>query len=428
MARRHSSSVLVAILFLFAGNVLFSLAAYFAWQDGMRAKSDAQNARSESDAARKVQAATSGQLDALRQRLSRIPGVEFAELLGAIDDDLRQFGTGAPNETYADVVRRLQSMIDIHRTELKQVMADKSVLEREFEASQQVKQQAVDQAKAATQEANKDLLTERSEFHRKMSAKDQEILSIMDHAKTLANKLETETREKEKIHEELLGEVNKLRRILVEVRAPFTPNALARQKPDGSVVRSSAATKTVWLNIGSKHGVEPQLTFSVQPSGFTGNPFAKPKAKVEVVAVSGPDLAEARIIESSLTDPIIAGDQVFNPAWNPGKVMRFALAGLMDIDDDGVDDRAKVRQMIRIAGARIDAEIMPDGAQQGEVSVETNYFVRGGRPDPEKAGPVQLKVLAAMAKMERTSLDYGAVVIDLDKFLDLMGYAPGPGR
>jgi hypothetical protein len=357
-----------------------------------------------------------------------VPGLEFAELLTSIDDDLRQYGAGAPNETYADVVRRLQSVIDIHRTELKQVMADKSVLEREFEASQQVKQQSVDQAKAATQEANKDLLTERSDFMRKMSAKDQEILSIMDHAKTLANKLETETREKEKIHEELLGEVNKLRRILVEARAPFTPNALARQKPDGSVVRSSAATKTVWLNIGSKHGVEPQLTFSVQPTGFSGNPFTKPKAKIEVVAVSGPDLAEARIIESNLTNPIIAGDQVYNPAWNPGKVMRFALAGVMDIDDDGVDDRAKVRQMIRIAGARIDAEIMPDGAQQGEVSVETNYFVRGGRPDPEKSGPVQLQVLAAMAKMERTSLDYGAVVIDLAKFLDLMGYAPGPGR
>jgi hypothetical protein len=428
MARRQSSSVLAAILVLFAGNVVFSLGAYFAWQDALRAKADAETARGERDAARKTQAATTSQADALRQRLTRVPGVEFAELLGSIDDDLRQFGSGAPNETYADVVRRLQSMIEIHRTELKQVMADKSVLQREFEASQQVKQQTVDQAKAATQEANKDLLTERSDFIRKMSAKDQEILSIMDHAKTLANKLETETREKEKIHEELLGEVNKLRRILVEARAPFTPNALARQKPDGSVVRSSAATKTVWLNIGSKHGVEPQLTFSVQPSGFTGNPFTKPKAKIEVIAVSGSDLAEARIIESSLTNPIIAGDQVFNPAWNPGRVMRFALAGLMDIDDDGVDDRAKIRQMIRIAGARIDAEIMPDGTQQGEVSVETNYFVRGGRPDPEKAGPLQLKVLASMAKMERTSLDYGAVVIDLDKFLDLVGYAPGPGR
>ncbi len=428
MARHQSSSVLAAILVLFTGNVVFSLAAYFAWHEGARAKADADTARSEREAARKSHAAAIGQLDALRQRLTRVPGLEFAELLTSIDDDLRQYGAGAPNETYADVVRRLQSVIDIHRTELKQVMADKSVLEREFEASQQVKQQSVDQAKAATQEANKDLLTERSDFMRKMSAKDREILSIMDHAKTLANKLETETREKEKIHEELLGEVNKLRRILVEARAPFTPNALARQKPDGSVVRSSAATKTVWLNIGSKHGVEPQLTFSVQPTGFSGNPFTKPKAKIEVVAVSGPDLAEARIIESNLTNPIIAGDQVYNPAWNPGKVMRFALAGLMDIDDDGVDDRAKVRQMIRIAGARIDAEILPDGAQQGEVSVETNYFVRGGRPDPEKSGPVQLQVLSAMAKMERTSLDYGAVVIDLAKFLDLMGYAPGPGR
>ena len=94
------------------------------------------------------------------------------------------------------------------------------------------------------------------------------------------------------------------------------------------------------------------------------------------------------------------------------------------MDGDGNDDRNRIKQIISIAGAKVDAEILPDGTERGEVSVETNYFIRGGRPDPEKAGPIQLKVLAAMATMERTALNYGATVIDLSKFLDLMGYTP----
>jgi hypothetical protein len=104
--------------------------------------------------------------------------------------------------------------------------------------------------------------------------------------------------------------------------------------------------------------------------------------------------------------------------------MRFALAGLFDLDGDGVDDRAKVRQIITQAHAKIDAEVLPDGTVQGDLTVETNYFVRGVQPDPDKAGVPGVRVLSEMAKMEQSALEYGAVVMELNKFLDLMGYTP----
>jgi hypothetical protein len=104
--------------------------------------------------------------------------------------------------------------------------------------------------------------------------------------------------------------------------------------------------------------------------------------------------------------------------------MRFALAGSLDIDGDGSDDRVKIRQLITIAGAKIDAEVLPDGSEQGAITVETNYFVRGAHPDPEKVGAIGMKTLSSMAKMERTALDYGAVVLEMGKFLDLIGYTP----
>jgi hypothetical protein len=424
MAARRSGSPVFLILLLVIGNVGLAVLTYWLWQNKERTELQVAQLTTELDQSKKSHAEAVAQIRTLRQRINHQTELGFAEVMAAIDDDLREFGTGTPTETYTDVVRRLQNLVNTHRAELKQLIADKERLQQDFEVSRDTKQKAVEVAEADSQDARKELVQEEAEMGRKLAAKDAEILRALDRANTLASRMDQEKRDKEKIREELLTQVDKLRRILLEARAPYTPNALAKQKPDGRVVKSSAATKTAWLNVGSKHGVETQLTFSVQPAGFTGNPFTKPKAKLEVVKVTGSDMCEARIVESVLTNPVIEGDEIYNPAWNPGKVMRFALAGLLDIDADGTDDRAKVRQLISIAGAKIDAEILPDGTERGEVTVETNYFVRGGRPDPDKAGVVGMKVLSSMAKMERTALDYGATVINLDKFLDLMGFVP----
>ncbi len=424
MAARRSSGTIAPLVILLVGNVALLGICYWLWQAKDRAETQARQAIAERDQAKKERAAAVSRLESLKPRVVRTSDLDFDQLLAAIDDDLRQFGAGTPNESYADIVRRLQGTIDSLHTELKQLTADKDRLQTDYLALERIKRQAVDVADAASQEARADLKTEQTEFSRKLVGKDQEIQAVIDRASTLASKLLTEQRDKERIREELMFQVNKLRKILEEARAPYTPTALATQKPDGKVIRSSAATKTAFINIGSKDGVQPQLTFSVQPANFSGNPFTKPKAKLEVLRVVSGDLSEARITDVALVNPVIDGDLIYNPAWNPGKVMRFALAGLLDFDDDGVDDREKIKQIIKVAGAKVDAEILPDGTERGEVSVETNFFVRGIRPDPERAGPVQLRVLSAMAKMERTARDYGAVVIDLDKFLDVMGYSP----
>jgi hypothetical protein len=423
MSHHRSHGPLAVTLLLVMATTTLAILSYWLWQGKQRAEDQAKVAQQEREHARQGQTVAMNRVALLERRITRLPDLDFDQVLAVADDDIRQYGGGIPNESYADVVRRLQTLFENARAELEQVTTDNELLQQEYESLEKIKQVAVDVATANTQEARRDLLAERAEFHRQMAGKDSEIRAIFDRANTLASRLETEQRDKAKIREELLGEVNKLRRILTEARAPFTPNALANQKPDGKVVRASAATKTAWINVGSKHGVQTQFTFSVQPAGFSGNPFTKPKAKLEVVKVTGPDLSEARVVQASLTDPVLEGDLIYNPAWNPGRIMRFALAGLLDIDGDGTDDRPTVRHMIEKAGAKIDAQVLPDATVRGEVTVETNYFVRGLRPDPENANPVDLQVIAAMSRMERTALDYGATVLDLAKFLDLMGYA-----
>ncbi len=421
MPRHSPPRAPLALFGLVALSASLALAAYALLQARETARQQARTALAERDRARQAETLAAARLAAVRTRLGGVPGQDFDDMLAELDEEIARLGGGSPNDSYVAVARRLADLLKNSEDEFEHVLADKQELERNYEAQHGIKQAAIQEAATATQQARSELFAERAEFEKKMTSKDAEIAAIMDRASTLAARLETERRDKAKVREELLTQVNKLRKVLVEARAPYTPSALAHQKPDGKVVRSSAATRTAWVNIGSRDGVQPLLTFSVQPQGFSGNPYTKPKAKLEVVRVVAPDLSEARIVEQTLTNPVLDGDLLFNPAWSPGRVMRFALAGLLDLDEDGRDDRPLVRQLIERAGARIDAEVLADGTQRGEVNVETNYFIRGKAPEP--IGPAAQHTIHAMAEMERTALDYGAVVIELGKFLDLMGYS-----
>jgi hypothetical protein len=400
-----------------------SVVAFLLYQS--RSAADARAARLAQDLtqARQAQTQAANAVRDLRARLGGDEAVSIESVLKAADDDLRQHGADLPRATYPEVVRRLALLLEQERTKLGAVTADKQQLQLEIEALEGIKRREMDISAEAANRARGELQQERADFLRSLDAKDREIASIMDRANTLANRLQQESRDKERIREDLLTEVGKLRRILEQARAPFTPAALARQKPDGRIVRASLATKTAWIGLGSKHGIQPQLTFSVQPAGFSGNPFSKPKAKLEVLRVEGPDLCEARIVESHISEPILAGDEVYNPAWDPGRVVTFAIAGLVDIDGDGRDDRKIVKQLITKSGGKVVAEVGSDGAITGAVTVETNYYLRGTAPDLDKAGLAAARMVEAMARMERTALDYGAVVIDVAKFLDLMGYS-----
>ena len=45
-------------------------------------------------------------------------------------------------------------------------------------------------------------------------------------------------------------------------------------------------------------------------------------------------VAEARIVEDRISDPIMPGDKVYTPVWGPGEQRRFALTGFLDVDGD----------------------------------------------------------------------------------------------
>ncbi|MEE2844418.1 MAG: hypothetical protein VX761_07900 [Planctomycetota bacterium] len=197
--------------------------------------------------------------------------------------------------------------------------------------------------------------------------------------------------------------------------------------PDGKITSVNEASGIVWINIGSRDRLKPLTNFSVYPAtqlGVMRGP-GDIKAKIEVIKILDGQFAQCRIIEDSINDPILIGDQIYSPLWQRGIQVHFALIGFFDIDGDGKSDRDKVKNIIRSAGGIIDAELSIENTadpektnliRTGNITVDTQYLVRGS--------------VDAIINIDRTTYnrfeekakDYNVESITVNSLLNYAGY------
>ena len=80
-------------------------------------------------------------------------------------------------------------------------------------------------------------------------------------------------------------------------------------------------TQLVSINLGSADALRPGITFGVIDRDETARlQDADVKASIQVTAIRGPHLAEARVVAyPKVGNPIIEGDAVYSPFWAPGR-------------------------------------------------------------------------------------------------------------
>ena len=152
--------------------------------------------------------------------------------------------------------------------------------------------------------------------------------------------------------------------------------------------------------------------------GATNMADSARKGSVEVSRILDGHLAEARILEDEDTDPILPGDVIYSPTWTAGRQLRFALAGLMDINGDGKSDRTEVRNLILSNNGVVDADVDETGNRTGVLSIDTRYLVLGNRPTEKAAG----EAIQGYGNIQKEAEDLGVEKISLEKLLDMMGY------
>jgi enamine deaminase RidA (YjgF/YER057c/UK114 family) len=187
----------------------------------------------------------------------------------------------------------------------------------------------------------------------------------------------------------------------------------------GEVRYVVAGGNIVTINLGSADELRPGVTFGVIDGDETRLQDAKVKATVQVTQVQGPHLAQARVVATpEIRDPIIPGDKIYSPFWAPGREVKIALAGDIDIDGDKTPDNEAIKGQILAAGAVVAAEISSSGAVTGQLDPSIRFLVVGEDPevsdDPNDAdGTAQ--AAATLGNVKARAAELGLTILPVWK-------------
>ena len=145
---------------------------------------------------------------------------------------------------------------------------------------------------------------------------------------------------------------------------------------------------------------------------------AAKKASIEVTQVLGDHLAEARVYDDKVADPIVPGDKIYTPLWTPGEKRHFALAGFMDVNGDGKNDIQAVKDMIAINGGVVDCYIDDKGKLVGRR--DHQHPLSGPRRGSQRKGPDRHD--CCLHKDRNEAEQFGVQKIQLGDLLQRVGW------
>jgi len=452
MAKRESQGLQIALILFVMITVVLAVTTFVFYRKAEEMTADVAKAKQERESAKAfgeeqsywnqyfmhILGAKPMTDAALAVVLQSVEGDEaMAAVHASYQADIKTYGEGLPQDrvNYRDLPANILQQVRKLNTANTDLNLDNVRLIDKEDKTRKDSLEQVDLARKNEQTAVDDLATARTEFNTDRDAlKATQLTQFATYQAAIKEKTTlVATREKtitdrEREIKNLDNTITKQKDTITELRdEPF-------EAPDGRIAWVNQASRTVWVNLGMADGLRRQTTFSVYDhdamnvapgaGGKEGDGEEASKRKIderkgmiEITRIIDQHLAEARIVDDYTADPILPGDQVFSPAWKPGRKVRFALVGFMDIDGDTRSDRDLVRNIISMGGGQIDAEVHDDGATEGELSANTRYLVRGDQPDVSDA-----KVAAAYTNLIGQAQTLGIQEINLLMLLDLMGY------
>lgn len=318
------------------------------------------------------------------ERLKEIMGFKPEdELKPTIEDqfdkDKKEYAAGYAevSKAYRPLMIHLHDLVNKKNSELTDLTDDLQALQAKYDQWQKDAELQIQDHENNRKAAEKKLADAVAAFNATLdqirTGKDKIQKDWEDDRKTYDTEVTTLKADLKKADADLTTE-RAIKEMQAEEIARFAATTV--ETPDGEITAVDQRSGTVWINRGRADSLRDQTTFSVYPADITNLAKAGRKATIEVTRIRDEHLAEARITEDAIADPIMRGDKIYTPVWTPGEQVGFALVGLMDIDGDGKSDRQVVRQLIEMQGGRVDYEM--DEKEQvlgGKMKISTRYVV-----------------------------------------------------
>ncbi|MGD9647022.1 MAG: hypothetical protein AB7U73_15025 [Pirellulales bacterium] len=377
-----------------------------------------QSAKDQSDA-RKAQSDMSrlqGELNEIKQLIGFAPEDPTDKIRTDSEADLTKFADTVPKETrnYRAALINLAARVADVTKNLEVTQKAEQSLKEHNEEREEVKDTQIEEHRTEVDTTRDDVSARTAKFQEDVQRLENSKADLAKERDRLQSEVDSLNEQNNKMVSKLNQEIALLKAQLDKAQDRIDHlRGRSEFVADGEVRKVNQRSGIVWINVGYDDNVPRQLGFSVYGLEENGGVSKNLKAKVEITRILGPHLAEARILEDEIIDPIVPGDKIESPLWDPGHAQRFALAGFMDVDDDDHSDRAMIRDLIAMAGGTIDAELDDAGNEEGQITLDTRYLVLGEAKDN-----IEVKVGQLKAQAEQL----GVEVLSLERFLEHIGW------
>jgi hypothetical protein len=360
---------------------------------------------------------TQAELDAMKETADEDPVMAAIEQQFATHMGLFGQETEATERNYKNLPEYLVNAIRDRNTQysvqVKSVEKIQTDSDAKIDAARE--QQAI--AEKSRDKASQDMESldaEHAEFRKKMIAEKEEARDSLNKTVQDYRTLQTRSRavklalekENRKRLATIVTQKNQLNRL----------NATNFENTQGLIRYVFRGGNMATINLGSADKLIPGITFGVIDASEKRLQDAKVKATIQVTQVQGPYLATARVIaRPKIENPIISGDKIYSPFWSPGRVVKIALAGDIDIDGDGRPDNDALKGQIKAAGAQVAAEVSMTGAVTGKLDASIRFLVIGDDPEVSKSADDDdesaAQAVAAIGKIKARAAELGLTVI-----------------
>jgi hypothetical protein len=419
MAKRESQGLQIALIVFVMITVLFMVTTVLFWKkfDTARAEaSDLQNRLSRAETDRR---AAQDEMGNIKEKLLGYPReTAYTEIENEFNKVMLAYAQSLPEDqrNYKNLPDQLIKALADQSGRLTKASSTEMDLKRQRDEVGKRESERASQALKEKEAAEGTLAQEKSQYDRDRQrieqAQTQELNSYRTNLATREEEIKKKTDEiglKDKEVRDLTLNNEKLRD---QVKGYLTESL---DVPDGRIIYVNQRLRRVYIDLGLSDAVRPQMTFDVYDADAASLAQPRVKGKIEVVRVVDDHSCEATIRTDELKNPILAGDVIHSHIWQPGSRQRFALAGKIDVDEDGRSDLDLVKSLIEINGGIIDAVVDDEGKLTGQVTIQTRYLALG--PAPTEDEP--LRAYTAIIKEADTQ---GVQKISLDQILNYVGY------
>ena len=193
---------------------------------------------------------------------------------------------------------------------------------------------------------------------------------------------------------------------------------------DGQITRINPTLGLVWINLGTSDNLPRNAVFGVY--GQDDSTFNRDgvKGKIRIKRILNGNSAEAEIVDSSIENTLLVGDNIFTSTWKPGRTMKYAISGRVDFDGDGVATAMDLKRLVALIednAGEVVATINPEtGELEGEVDALTNFLIIGDAT-PEDAS-VSKAIADSSGEMKKAADQAGVQTMFASELMDSFGY------